>query len=216
MGKSISFRDFIGANKKEGDKWYCYQAPEQFHVWTAKHKWPTNAMEVLGMQPLSIKVSGSISPAKPETQRYTRRKPLTLSSGVTARGQTTTRIVSSAHFDFRVDSTRELTDCLLELCGVTKQTTFSVEVLELTSKKRGYIITFRRINPDGNGTSLYFHDYIKDGRKVLFPAVMLQTQSEILGDFKETLAQCSYIFNLSPYCALKGKRKNTQTRLRKS
>jgi len=201
--------------KPEGDDWYCFQVPEEYHVWTSRHKW--SSMEQYGVAPIRLKVSGAADGNETIATAFTKKNPKTLVCGVEVAGRKTTNQSQSFSWDLRVDSVREINDALSELAeGDDYQVNaFNIRELDVFNKKTGVILKCERHNPDGNQTSLYIVGFHDGGELRLYPEVALATMQQYVADFKSLFAQCSNIQAIQHGCVVKNKIKKKQIKLRK-
>lgn len=211
----VKVREYINSHMSEGDKWYCYQAPEPFHFWTKKNLWINLSIEKLGVNPLSVKVSSEKSSADATVQTFTKKNPLVLPDGLRVYGTRSMKQSQTASLKFRVDSTKEINETLKYLSAFTNIDQWLIRAIEVYNKK-SQIITFERFNPDGSGVSLYFCRYKENGKDHFYPSVSLDKQRNILGDFKDHLAHCTINTVPTAFCAIKKGIKSNQVKLRKT
>ena len=204
----------ILSQKKKGDRWNCYAAPEEFHYWTVKHKWPS--LEKYGVAPLSLKASARGSVMKPLKTRFTKKSPKRLNCGIDVTGYDSVIQSRNNGFDFRVDSTQEINQVLLELSEEYEKTSWEISELSVYNPKSGAMVEFARYNPDKTGVLLYAICTLVNGREKYYPEISLSTMQRYLGKFKQKLAHCTLEQVLAGSCAIKLGVKGEQTLLRKN
>ena len=180
------------ANKKEGDEWYSFQLPEELHIWTLVNKWKKGVFKGYGSHLSSLSVGGEVDTHKTQ-RKCSNRTPMYLKCGVDIRaGCTVIKTTSTANFTFPADSSVEVNEILEELSNETGITVWAVKGMNL------YVpgireIFFKRHNPNGTGTSLYFFRLKDDQRNTLYPEVSLNEQQGLVSLMKIKLAHCTAV-----------------------
>ena len=197
-------------HKKNGETWFSYLAPEEYHVW--QKPWNITKFRDYGVSILSIGVTSSETVKGTRNEKsYTTKFPLYLDkTGIECRGSMSTRMKRSGHFKFRVDSIIELNTALKELSDITEIRFWQLVSLEISNPNVGGICEFRRHNPDGNGTSFYLWRIENDKNSRLYPDIPFTDQGHYLGKFKQYFAACECTEALQKFhgCVLKKHEKN--------
>jgi len=200
--------------KKEGEEWYCFQVPEEFHIWTDKNKWKN--IEEYNVKPICITIQGQASTNTSIPARFTKKRPKILTCGCEIIGQHTLSQRQSFNGRIRIDSTIEINNALSELANEYRIESFDIKRMDIVGEKNS-ILTCVRHNPDGQGSSLYITAFLIDGKSVLYPNISLSIMMSHVGDFKNKIAQCYLKQVLDHGCMIKDskKHKRTQVKLKK-
>lgn len=181
-------------HKKDGEKWYSYMAPEQYHYWNLKNQWKVRQFKNYGVSLLAVTVSAAETiPGTKNRQVFTQTEPLFLDSGVeVTSGYIEIKQKKRIKAVMRVDSVFEMNQSMKDLSKISDTSIWQVIGLEVSNKKTGGICYFSRHNPDGNGTNLYFYRIKMPDKKktLLYPDVNLVDQEFYLGKFKQYFAAC--------------------------
>ena len=193
-----------------GQYWYCFQVPEELHVWTFNHQWRDDALESYGVQPLRFKVHGTAE-AKTERHPWTKRSPLKLKCGISIVGQKTVSLSTTHTCEGRVDSTKELNEALAELADGPGFHINSFDIKELdVITKNNVILTCCVHNPDGSGASLYTVEIMKNGTRKPYLQIPVGTMMEDIGKFQQKAAHCTNEQRLVHGCAILNRVKKNQ------
>lgn len=205
-------------NKKPGDEWYTYEAPEELRFWAAGSPWPKKIFDLNGLSLASVWAEAIERAGTASVVKYTQKNPLRLDCGVEVEGQLGTSLQKKGIVRFRVDGIIELNQAMKELSEASGHETWEIKGFEVYNDRKGASVSFKIFDPDTNGTSLFAYAYFRDGHRRLFPDVLQSEQKEILGDFQNRLAHCTAIQlqGLGPSCALRHKVKKRQIKLRKA
>jgi hypothetical protein len=203
------------AGKASGDEWYCYEAPEEFHIWTLAHPWPADSFREYGVALLAITVRSATLTGEESRDRYNTRNPLRLDCGVEInQGFYQMSQTKASKARMRVADPAELEDAMREWSKKTGLETWEVKELVIYNAAKGAEVEFKCHNPDGNGASLYLFRVTNDGGSRLYTHVTLHEQGELLGGFHEKLAHCTFTNALVPSCSIKKKLKPKQIKTR--
>lgn len=189
----------------DGGEWYCYQVPEEYHVWTLKYTW--RSMEKYGVLPVRIKVHGVVENSEKDIISYTKKSPKILNNGLPVKGKCTASQNQTVNYEFRPDTTNEINESLTELANMENFNVplFSITEIDVIHNKSGALLKCERYNPDGNGASLYIIGFHIDGEIKLFPHVPLGNMRIFIGDFKQNIAHCQNAQGLVHACLIKNK-----------
>jgi len=208
----------ILAKKEAGEEWYCFEAPEEFHVWLLNHPWRPDSFRDYGVSLLSLTVRSATPTGEEDRHRYNRRSPLRLDCGIEVnKGYYQTTQTKTAKFRMRVSGPRETEEALSELSQKTGLETWEVWEMTIYNSKEGVEAEFKRHNPDGTGTSLYFYRASWADRSLLYPDIPLNEQQRIVGRFQNRLAHCTAeeMKQIAFSCALKKKISPKQIKVRR-
>lgn len=189
---NFSLQDVL-AQKKEGEEWYSFQLPEEFHMWTLTNQWKNGAFKKYDMKISKLSISGEIESHKSEI-KFNQRAPLFLDCGVDLRkGNAVTKTTSTASFGlFNADSAVEINEILEELSRKYGIQVWTIKTIWLYTSN-GRELNFKRHNPNGTGVSLYFFKLKDLEREVLYPDVSLNEQQQLVNLMKLTLAHCTAV-----------------------
>ena len=195
--------------KKEGDEFYSFQMPEEFHIWTQEHKWKHNAFKNYNMRISTISVSGSLETSKKEV-KYNKRSPLPLDCGVDMdKGRYALTTTKKASFGpFNADSAVEVNEILGELTEKYGITVWKIQTVRVYIPD-GRELHFKIHSPNSIETSLFFYE-LKDGnREELFLNVGLNEQQNLTSATHLKLAHCVLVKDeeLNPACKIKNMEK---------
>ena len=192
--------------------YYCYQVPEEYHMWTVKHKWKP-MIESFGVIPLRLKVRGVGEDCSNEILRYSHANPLVV-CGVSIKGHETASSSKTYGWDMRVDSVSEINEVLSELCSKNNVEVVQVKELDVYNKNMGVELRAEVHNPDGNGSSLYIVGFVIDNNLVLYPKISISSMAKYVGEFQGDFAQCCVMDGRTHGCVIKNKIKKTQMKKR--
>jgi len=198
------------------EDYYCYQVPEEYHVWTLRHKWQ-DMEERYGVRPLYIKVHGVRSDSKNEIIKYSEANPLIV-HGVPIKGQESSNQNVTYNWAFRIDSVSEINEVLSELATNNAVELLSVKELDVYSPKSGITLKAEVSNPDHSGSSLYIVAFVIGTQTKLYPKVNVGTMAEYVGKFQGNIAQCCVTDGRINACVIKTglKRRNIIRRKKQS
>ncbi len=185
--------DDILKQKQEGDEWYSFQMPEEFHIWTLSNEWKGGVFKKYNLKISTLSVSGAIEIGKAEV-KYNHRAPLILDCGIDIRkGQTTTSTTHKASFGpLNADSAVEVNEILKELSHKYKIPIWTIRTMRVYVPD-GRELHFKIHSPNGTGSSLYFWR-LKDGdRDILYSDVSLNEQQNLTSLTHMTLAHCTAV-----------------------
>ncbi len=190
-------------HKKDGDKWYSYIAPEEFHYWNVKNQWKVKNFRDYKVMLLAVKVvAAETIPGTKNRQNFNKSEPLFLDCGVEiTSGYIEIKQKKRAQLGFRIDGIYEMNRAMKDLSKITDIDIWQVIGLEISNKSSGGICYFSRHNPDGNGTSLYFYRIKMPDQKdtILYPNVSMADQEFYLGKFKQHFAACECTEHLQKF-----------------
>lgn len=206
-------------NKKEGEQWYCLEAPEYVRVWLNNNPWDKGIFNNKGVSPVSISVSSDAIVAFDE-QKFNYKSQLKLNCGVEiTSGKIKTRQRKSAIFKIRIDSCIEFNEVMKELSEKTGLKSWDINAIKIYNPNEGMFTSFKLHNPDGNGTGMFTYRFTKEKFSRLYPDVVIADQKRFVNKFYNNIAHCmaSKPEGLVHSCALENKKKITkkQTILRK-
>lgn len=215
---NIRLKDLL-KNKKEGEQWYCLEAPEDVRVWINKHPWDKDTFRERGVSVVAISVKSDAIVAFDE-QKFNYKSQLKLDCGVEiTNGKIKTRQRKSSMFNIRVDSCVEFNEVMEELSKKTGLDSWDINKIKIYNDKEAIFTSFKLHNPDGNGTGMFTHRFTKDKFSRLYPDVVIADQKRFVGNFYNNIAHCTAAKpeGLVHSCALENKKKikKRQTILRK-
>lgn len=178
MSVAMKVNNLVKA-KEPGDRWACYQAPEEFRMWNLKNGW--KSMSQYDVAPIFIKVKG-VKIVESNSFQATQKAPKILNCGIPVTGASTISSERRCHWTVRVDSVREINSALTELAKEYRFEQFEVRELEV-NHKNGAIIFSEIYNPDGNGTALYSLMIELNGKKRYAPNMDQKFQEHHLDKF---------------------------------
>jgi hypothetical protein len=200
-------------HKEQGDKWYSYLAPEEYHFWNLHSQWEPSKFRKYQTQILALSIGAEMTvPGTRNIQKFRSKDPLYLECGIeVTKGKIETKQKKYARATLRVDSVYEFNEAMKEFSKIAKINIWEIKQIQTSNKKTGGICTFLRHNPDGNGTNLYFYrlDLPIEKRSILYPDVSISDQEHYLGKFKQYFAACVCTEQLQKFhgCVLQKKKK---------
>ena len=208
--------NYFTKNKPTGEDWYCFQVPEELHFWFLNYQWANDGIEKYGVRPMRLKVHG-VSEYSSEAHSFPRKRPLKLKCGPAVFGKKTVSGSTTHNYEFRVDSTKEINDALLELGQGPGYQIERFDILEMDvfNPDTGHILKATRHNPDGTGSSFYIVAFTIDGDEKLYPNIAIGNMMDWVGKFKENLAHCSNVSGMQKACAIEHKVPRRQIKTRK-
>jgi len=214
---SLTLKDLL-ATKEEGDVWYSYQAPEQFHMWTSKYPWTIGAFREYGLALLSIRVRGSLLISETVNNRFSAKSPLRLDCGIQiSSGYEKVTQNREASYYFRTADVAEVAEGLSEISKKTGIHAWEITGLSVYNSKKGAELKYSRHNPNGTGRSLYLYRVETDGKSRLYPDVSIHEMQHLIGNFQGNSVHCTVRNCPVIDCGVKHKKeaKPTQIKLRK-
>ena len=192
-----------------GKDYYCFEVPQEYHVWTLKNQWKSFKKEydvaLMGLKVRASEPSGEIT-----TVPHPKKNPRRLDCGVEVVGVEKVSGRRIYIWTFRVDGTGEANQVLAELCEKDEIDSFDIKELEVYNPKSGAILHCERHNPDSNMESLYIVGFSVENQQRLYPEVLMTTQEGYVGTFQDNRAHCCQTKGTVKACALEQKVKKTQ------
>ena len=192
-----------------GKDYYCFEVPQEYHVWTLKNQWKSFKKKY-DVALMGLKVRASEPSGKTETLRHPRKNPRSMDCGVEVVGVEKVSGTRIYIWEFRVDGTSEANQVLAELCEKDNIDSFDIKELEVYNAKSGAILHCERHNPDSNMKSLYIVGFSFENQQKLYPEVLMTTQEAYVGTFQDNRAHCCQTPGMVKACALKNKLKKAQ------
>jgi len=204
------------AHKKPGDKWYCMEAPQEFHMWTKTALWNPESFKNYGVSPVALHVTTGKA-TKPQRVTWTKKNPRLLKCGIQiSKGFQIAKQTATSSVWVRVDGPTEINSALLEL---SREYDYSVwEVMDLQIQTDSNIlIKYKKHNPDGQGASLYLYSVLVDGNEKYYFDIDIYRQKDLVGKFQDGFAACTAIKGevVQHSCARKEKVGDIKAKLRK-
>ena len=191
--KLIKKDDPTQPKRKVIETFFAISAPENLFVWSARNPWTFEDFIDCGYRIEQINFVGDAT-TKSDQITWKKAKPKILPSRKRIyKGNSVTKLTTSASFSLQPDTFDEFSEILNELSEEYKISTWQIQSMVLYDTNRAMKLHFKRFDPDGEGTKLYCEKY---GER-LYKEVPVAEQQNILGHFGDYLAGCEIAEEIS-------------------
>jgi len=180
--------------KKEGEKWFTVNAPEELRYWHNTRQWPLDAFREYGVAYISMEVQSSKAISKADTTEYSKKKPLRLKSGTVITDGYTTVTSQSLNGRYPLNSkTVGTLNSDLEELTIKHQNvkTWRIHRLVVYNSRTGYTLYFEYFDPNKTGQVLALWECENIDGKMNFSEIPdISTLDKVVGGFREKMISC--------------------------
>lgn len=202
-----------------GSETYCFQAPEEFHVWTLENKWNDEAFRKYGVQIEGIRITSRDTVGFPHVEPFnqTDKKLVLKADAIVTEGEFRTFTTVKGLFNIRLQSVYAANKALSELSEKCRIKSWEVLALDIYNPQHASYLKYMKFNPNKKFSSLYLKYITHKGIEKQWADIPLTTQQMHVGKFKGDLAHCTTVKRtiIDSDCAIETKVIKNQIKLRK-